>query len=119
VLVVDDHEEFRASTRELLRAGGWDVVAEAADSTGAVAAARTLGPDLVLLDVGLAADDPGGDGIDVARTLAALPDPPVVILVSARSAASYGRRLADAPVRGFVPKAALSGQALEALLRRG
>src|SRR5918994_478451 len=38
VLIVDDHETFRASARALLEAEGFDVVGEAADGAEAVAA---------------------------------------------------------------------------------
>ena len=53
VLIVDDHPSFRASARMLLESEGYQVVGEAADGEGAIAAVRDLAPDLVLLDVQL------------------------------------------------------------------
>ncbi|HEY7074098.1 MAG TPA: response regulator transcription factor [Solirubrobacteraceae bacterium] len=50
-LVVDDHASFRRSARRLLEAAGYEVVGEAGDGSAALAAVRTLAPDLVLLDV--------------------------------------------------------------------
>ena len=44
VLVVDDHEGFRAVARALLEGDGLVVVAEAADGAEAVAAAERLTP---------------------------------------------------------------------------
>lgn len=114
VVVVDDHDEFCRAASDLLSTAGWDVVATAHDADSALVAVRRHHPDLVLLDVSLA---PGGaDGIDVAHELAALAAPPAVILVSARSAASYGSRLTGAPMRGFVPKPELTGAVVARLV---
>ena len=112
VLIVDDHEAFRASARALLEAEGFDVVGEAGDGASAIEAVAALRPQIVLLDIQL----PDTDGIAVAQALADVPDPPAVVLVSSREAASYGPRLRQAPARGFIPKASLSGEALAALV---
>jgi DNA-binding NarL/FixJ family response regulator len=50
VLIVDDHAGFRSFARALLEAEGFDVVGEAADGASALASARVLAPELVLLD---------------------------------------------------------------------
>jgi DNA-binding NarL/FixJ family response regulator len=59
---------------------------------------------------------PDLEGFQVAERLAERDDPPLVVLVSTRDAASYRRRLADTPARGFIPKGELSGPALRALV---
>lgn len=61
VLIEDDHSPFRAIAREVLEAEGYTVVGEAADGRSAITAARTLRPELVLLDVQL----PDADGRDL------------------------------------------------------
>ena len=66
VLIVDDHEGFRAAAHALLEAEGFVVVGEAGDGPGAVEAVGRLRPDVVLLDVQL----PGIDGFGVAELLA-------------------------------------------------
>lgn len=114
VLIVDDHSGFRRMARRMLEDGGFDVVAEADDAAGALAAARDLGPALVLLDIQL----PDLDGFAVADALADGATPPVVILTSSRSAADYGSRVGRSPARGFVPKAELSGSAVARLYHR-
>jgi DNA-binding NarL/FixJ family response regulator len=111
VLIVDDHAAFRASARALLEAEGFEVVGEAADGAGAVAAVAALRPKIVLLDIQL----PDLDGLAVAEQLAAAFDAPAVVLISSRDAATYGPRLQGTPVRGFIPKSGLSGEALAAL----
>ena len=112
LLIVDDLPEFRSFARELLSADGFEVAGEAEDGESAVAAAETLHPDVVLLDVQL----PGIDGFEVARRLAALANPPRVVLTSSRQARDYGSKLAGSPVLGFIPKQDLSGEALHALV---
>lgn len=112
ILIVDDHEPFRASARRLLEAEGFNVVGEAVDGHGAIAAAQRLEPDLVLLDVQL----PDLDGFEVAARLAAQGLRSAVVLTSSRAAAEYGPLLAKRPARGFIPKSDLSGAALKRLL---
>ena len=65
VLVVDDQELVRAGFRLILERAGMDVVGEAADGERAVEAARTLVPDVVLMDVRM----PRMDGIEATRQL--------------------------------------------------
>lgn len=112
VLIVDDHAGFRAQARRMLEAAGYDVVGEAADGTTAVAATRSLTPDMVLLDVQL----PDTNGFDVARALA--DQPAVIVLISSRAAADYGKRIEESGAQGFISKVDLSGASLDAVLRR-
>jgi DNA-binding NarL/FixJ family response regulator len=112
VLLVDDHPSFRGCARALLTAEGFDVVGEAEDGTSALALARELTPDLVLLDIRL----PDMDGFAVARALHAR-DPELAIgLVSSRDRDDYGLLIEGSGARGFVSKAELSGAAIERLL---
>ncbi len=112
VLIVDDHQPFRALARALLELDGFQVVGEAGDGAGAVDLAGRLRPDLVLLDVGL----PDINGFEVARQLAGADPAPAVVLISSRDRSAYRTRLADSPVRGFLPKGELSGAALAELI---
>jgi DNA-binding NarL/FixJ family response regulator len=112
ILIVDDHEGFRAVARTMLEADGFDVVGEAADGAGAVAAVSRLRPGVVLLDVHL----PDMDGFAVSVRLAALAAPPTVVLISSRPIADLRRRVAASPVAGFLAKHELSGAALSAIV---
>jgi DNA-binding NarL/FixJ family response regulator len=111
VLIVDDHQPFRAVARELLEGAGYIVTGEAADAAEALAAVAAHAPDAVLLDVQL----PDRDGFTVAKELAAS-DGPTVVLISSRDADDYGRRVAACGARGFIPKSKLSAAAVAALL---
>jgi DNA-binding NarL/FixJ family response regulator len=51
IMLVDDYEISRAACRALLRAEGVDVVADLRASDDALAAARTLRPEVVIADV--------------------------------------------------------------------
>src|SRR3954452_9601706 len=111
VLIVDDHDGFRAAARALLERDGFLVVAEASDGAAALAEAERVTPDVVLLDVHL----PDLDGFEVSRRLALLPGPPAVVLTSSRPIADLRTRIAESPAAGFVAKDRLSGAALTAL----
>lgn len=113
VLVVDDHIGFRTFVRALLESEGFEVVGDAGDGASALQAVEQLRPDVVLLDVQL----PDLDGFEVADRLAAGENPPVVVLVSTRGAASYRRRLERTSARGFISKGDVSGTSLAAILR--
>jgi DNA-binding NarL/FixJ family response regulator len=66
VLIVDDHPVVRQGLHSLLDvADGISVVGEASDGPGALELARSLRPDVVLLDLKL----PGMDGIAVLEAL--------------------------------------------------
>jgi DNA-binding NarL/FixJ family response regulator len=113
VLIVDDHPSFRGSARAILEADGFQVVGEADDGSSAVAAANALHPDVVLLDIQL----PDSSGFDVCVQLLALNGhSPSVVLVSSREACDYGELIASSGACGFVPKAELSGDAVQSLL---
>ena len=111
VLIVDDHAGFRRAARALLEAEGYEVIAESATGSDAVAAADRVQPTLVLLDIGL----PDIDGIQVAALLTAADRSRVVVLTSSRDAADYLPLLSRCGARGFIAKAELSGAAIAAL----
>lgn len=112
ILIVDDHASFRVQARALLEADGFTIVGEAEDGASGLRAARSMRPDLVLLDIGL----PDLDGFEIARSLAVDGPPPFVVLTSSREASAYGPRLASSRVLGFIPKDELSGAAIRHLV---
>src|SRR4051812_568711 len=80
VLIVDDEAPARARLRSLLEEiGGIDIVGEAGDGALAIARVLAVKPDVVLLDIRM----PVMDGIEVARHLSLLPEPPAVVFATA------------------------------------
>ncbi|KAA8889162.1 response regulator transcription factor [Nocardia colli] len=77
ILVVDDEVTIAESVAARLRAEGFTVDL-AHDGPSAVAAASTLAPDLVVLDVML----PGFDGLEVCRRIQAERSVPVLMLTA-------------------------------------
>jgi two-component system, NarL family, response regulator EvgA len=108
VMIIDDHEISRAAIRALLRAEGVDVIADIDTGGHALAAARALHPEVVIVDVVPAADT----GFGIARGLCGLPAPPVVILTS-----SAGRAQFDAKINSyrFVAKADITATVIAVL----
>jgi DNA-binding NarL/FixJ family response regulator len=101
ILLVDDHPLFRDGVRAAL-AGAEDleVVGEAEDVAGAVALAAELGPDVVLMDLGL----PDGSGIDATRAiLAASPSVRVLVMTMTSDDEAVVAAM-RAGARGFVVK---------------
>ncbi|MEA2335610.1 MAG: hypothetical protein QOG40_2100 [Solirubrobacteraceae bacterium] len=112
VLIVDDHPSFRASARLMLEAAGFEVVGEAEDGGAALAAARRLRPELVLLDVRL----PDIDGFEVTRRLLDVGEAaPQIVLVSSHDSSDLGEAVGASGARGFVPKSDLSAEAIALL----
>ena len=68
VLVVDDHQIFRAGLRKLLQSEpGFDVVGEGDDGAVALALVQRLNPDFLLLDLSM----PKMSGLETLRELSA------------------------------------------------
>lgn len=80
ILIVDDEPPARERLRSMLTEGGeFEVAGEAGNGELAIDMVDKLTPDIVLLDVRM----PGIDGLEVARHLAGLPEPPAVIFTTA------------------------------------
>ena len=102
ILIIDDDPRFRSQARDVLEADGFVVIGQATDGASGLAAAQSLRPDFVLLDIGL----PDVEGFEVARSLAIDGPPPLVVLTSSRDARAYGRRLTNAQCSGLHPEGA-------------
>jgi DNA-binding NarL/FixJ family response regulator len=111
VLIVDDHAGFRRRVRAVLQDEGYDVVGEAPDGETAIRLAADLCPDVVLLDVVL----PGLDGFETCERLLPGGVGPVVVLTSTHDPSAFRARIAASRARGFLPKAEISGSALDHL----
>ena len=117
VLVVDDHALVRAGVRFELAAHASDlqVVGEADDVEGAVAAVHALAPDVVLLDVHL----PGGNGGGGAEVVVACQDVPATrfLALSVSDASDDVVGVIRAGARGYVTKAISTNDLAQAVRR--
>ena len=99
ILIAEDETIIRLDLREMLEKAGFDVCGEAKDGEEAVTLARTLEPDLVLLDVKM----PKLDGIDAARRI--LEERPIpIVMVTAYGEEELVSRAVEAGVFGYLVK---------------
>lgn len=112
VMVVDDHQVVREGvTSMLMAAGEIEVVAQAANAAEAIQKARTLQPDVILLDIRL----PGTSGWEACRTLTAeLPDSRVIMLTSFEDE-DYLLKALRAGARGYLLKTASHEEIVDAV----
>jgi len=103
VLLADDHELMRKLLRTVLSSRpGLEVVGEAADGHEAVKLARTLEPDLVVLDLAM----PGMDGLQVAQAVRAARPECAILVLSAFEAEHAAEAALAAGADRYVEKAA-------------
>ena len=112
VLIVDDHQLFRAGVRSELE-GRVDIAGDAATVEDAVREIAGLAPDVVLLDVHM----PDGGGVEVIRRAVAQGDPPRFLALSVSDAAEDVIAVIRAGARGYVTKS-ISGEELADAVRR-
>lgn len=112
VLVIDDDPGFRGLAVRMLAGMGFVVIGEAGTVAEATSAAADLRPDAALVDVGL----PDGDGVALARGLAALPWRPRVVLTSTDRDATTCEGARAVGAAGFIPKDDLPDGSLARLL---
>ena len=110
VILADDHRIVAEGLKSLLTPE-FDVVAVAEDGQAALAAARSLNPDVLVADIGM----PHLNGIEVTvRLKQELPGIKVVILTMHREEA-YARRALEAGAAGYVLKVAAPAELVLAI----
>jgi two-component system response regulator AlgR len=114
VLIVDDEPPARERLRSLLaEIPTTEIAGEAVNGEQALERAHELAPDVVLLDVRM----PGMDGIEVARHLNALEEPPAVIFTTAFD--EYAVNAFEAHAVGYLLKPIRKEKLIAALERAG
>ncbi|HMN98186.1 MAG TPA: response regulator transcription factor [Miltoncostaeaceae bacterium] len=112
VLIADDQALVRAGFRMILRAErDVEVVAEAGDGAEAVAAARELGPDVVLMDIRM----PEVDGIEATRAIVRDMTSPRVLVLTTFDLDEYVFGALRAGASGFLLKDAPEDQLTSAI----
>lgn len=109
VLLADDHQIVREGLRGLLEKAGHEVVAEASDGREALRLARSLNPDIAVLDMSM----PLLNGLDAAHEIQRFAPAIKTILLTMYNDKSYVLRALRGGARGYV----LKTQASEDLIR--
>jgi DNA-binding NarL/FixJ family response regulator len=112
VVIVDDHELFRAGVRSEL-AAHVEVVGDAASVEAAVPAILGAEPDVVLLDVHM----PGGGGVEVIREVVRVRPEQRFLALSVSDAPDDVIAVIRAGARGYVTKSISSAELADAVRR--
>ena len=112
VLIVDDHELFRAGVRGQLEPGV-EVVGEASGVDEALRLIAEMAPDVVLLDVHM----PDGGGVEVLHRASELEPLPRFLALSASDAAEDVIAVIRAGARGYVTKSISAVELQQAIER--
>jgi DNA-binding NarL/FixJ family response regulator len=111
-LIADDEWMVRSTLRAILEAApDITVVAEASDGVEAVDLARTLRPDVVLMDIRM----PRGDGLTATERMARLDPPPYVVILTTFDLDEYVHAALCNGAVGFLLKDAPAGDMLAAV----
>lgn len=98
ILIVDDEALTRLDIKEMLQGAGHIVCGDASSGTKAIELAKSLAPDLVILDIMM----PGIDGIEAAKIIHSMNIP--VILLTAYSQQKFIKRAEKVSVYGYLVK---------------
>ena len=112
VLLVDDHPVVIEGLRKVLDAAGdIDVTGTATDAAHALEQARTLRPDVILLDLRM----PGATGIQATRQLRALEFTGAIILLTSYGDKAYVRQALEAGADGYLLKSTPAAELITAI----
>jgi two-component system response regulator NreC len=112
LLLVDDHQVVRAGLRMLFMAeDDLEIVGEASDAEEAIAAARELEPDVILMDVVM----PGLSGIEATRRIKKAHPDTHILALTMHEDEQYFFEMLQAGATGYVPKRAAPDDLLSAI----
>jgi DNA-binding NarL/FixJ family response regulator len=113
LLIADDNPKLLRALGEMLRREGFDVVASAMSGLGAVALAKHLAPDLVLMDVRM----PGLDGIHASHLIMDVCPSTEVVIYSAYDDPGLRQEADEAGVAEYLVKGCTPSEIVKALRR--
>ncbi len=113
VLIVDDHRTFAELLGGALASAGMCIVGTANSAAQAVAMARDLQPDVVVMDIQM----PRQDGLAATRRIREVAPGSVVAVVTAHREPDWVVRAAQAGASAFIPKDGSLSEMLDVLGR--
>ncbi|CAK8724527.1 DNA-binding response regulator, NarL/FixJ family [Candidatus Electrothrix aarhusensis] len=117
IVLIDDHDTFRAGVRQLIeKFSDFEVAGEGADARQGEEAVRTIKPDIAVIDLSL----PDKSGIQLTRILKGAVPETRIIIVSMHSKIDYILGALRAGAIGYIVKESVSDclhNALEAALQ--
>ena len=112
ILLADDHVTVRQGLKMLIDSqDDMTVVSEASDGTAAVEQARTLRPDVVVMDISM----PGMNGLVATRTLKQVQPDSVIVILTRHGDDAYLQELLRAGADGYVLKQSAASELLQAI----
>jgi len=112
ILLADDHVTVRQGLKMLIDSqDDMTVVSEASDGAAAVEQARTIRPDVVVMDISM----PGMNGLVATRTLKQIQPDSVVVILTRHGDDAYLQELLRAGADGYVLKQSAASQLLQAI----
>ena len=113
VLIADDHRLFAEALEAILATDERiEVVGQASDGSEAVELARTLGPDVVLMDVSM----PVLDGFEATREIRAASDRVHVLMLTGSNSRADVDRARKAGAAGYVTKDRIAAELIDAIV---
>jgi DNA-binding NarL/FixJ family response regulator len=110
VLLADDHRVLSEGLKSLLEPH-FEVVGIVADGRELVAAAKTLDPDVVVLDISM----PSLNGIDAARLIRSAGARPKLVFLTMHREVTYAARALEAGASGYVMKHSAASELVTAI----
>jgi len=111
VLLAEDHQIVRQGLRSLLEKAGHEVVGEASDGQEAVKLARTLFPEISVLDIAM----PRLNVLDTAREIRSLSPKTKTILLTAYTDKAYIMEAIKVGAKGYVVKTEAADDLIRAI----
>lgn len=112
ILLVDDHAVVRSGLRMLLEnERDVEIIGEAASAHEAMEAAKTLKPNVILMDIGL----PDLSGIDATREIKKVVPNSAIVALTIHEDEEYFFKMLEAGATGYVPKRAAPEELLTAI----
>ena len=112
ILLADDHVTVRQGLKMLIDSQeDMTVVSEASDGTAALEQARTLRPDVIVMDISM----PGMNGLVATRTLKQIQPDSVIVILTRHGDDAYLQELLRAGADGYVLKQSAASELLQAI----